>query len=535
VSITDDAPAYLIDVTETSPTFGKRTPAAVKFVAAGYDFIAPNWLVIQPFPGFPLREKTTYAAVLTDKLRAADGGPVRRAPYMTSILGEPGVGAVQTAQKAYAPFLTWLAGQGDVKNHVVNATVFTTVEATAIMTKLRQTIIDSVPKPVLMDFVWVNEDAGGNDDVFEGKYDSPNFQVGAPPYTTTGGQIELDSSGTPKVQRTESLRVAMTIPKGTMPPNGWPVVLYAHGTGGNYMTFVGDRSGADVAKVTDSTGAVIAQMAMISIDQVLHGPRDPTGGSPDTNFFNFNNLTAAHDNPKQGALDDFQLLRLVKEIDIASAPTTSSPIRFDPDKIYFKGHSQGALTGALFLAADREVHSAVLSGAGGGLMFSLVHKTQPFDIAKLLGAILRDPIDEVHPLLNLAQAFFEDADPINYAPLLFKNTTSPKSIFQPIGLIDHYTPVPNNKAFMLAAGLQPAGTELDPIAGLPLTGLSFTSALPIVNNVAGGQATGVAIEYNATGKNDGHFVVFDVADARRTASRFLGTHAATGASRIDPP
>ena len=37
-------------------------------------------------------------------------------------------------------------------------------------------------------------------------------------------------------------------------------------------------------------------------------------------FVDLQNLVGAHDNPKQGALDDFQLLRLVKSIDVASAP-----------------------------------------------------------------------------------------------------------------------------------------------------------------------------------------------------------------------
>ena len=31
------------------------------------------------------------------------------------------------------------------------------------------------------------------------------------------------------------------------------------------------------ARVTDDNAAIISRMAMISIDQVLHGPRDPTG------------------------------------------------------------------------------------------------------------------------------------------------------------------------------------------------------------------------------------------------------------------
>ena len=41
------------------------------------------------------------------------------------------------------------------------------------------------------------------------------------------------------------------------------------------------------------------------------------------------------------------LVRLVEGVDVASAPDTGAPIRFDLDRLYFFGHSQGAITGAL--------------------------------------------------------------------------------------------------------------------------------------------------------------------------------------------
>ena len=63
---------------------------------------------------------------------------------------------------------------------------------------------------------------------------------------------------------------------------------------------------------------------MIGIDQVLHGPRDPSSSNPEITFFNLQNLEAARENVKQGAADDFQLLRLVEGMDIPKAPTRSS-------------------------------------------------------------------------------------------------------------------------------------------------------------------------------------------------------------------
>src|SRR6185436_5245486 len=123
-----------------------------------------------------------------------------------------------------------------------------------------------------------------------------------------------------------------------------PVVVYAHGTGGQYTSFIRDGSAAAVAAVRDESGEVIARMAMISTDQVLHGPRDPTSSDPELTFYNFQNLLAAQASARQGAVDLFQMVRLVEDNAIASAPRTHAPIRFDRDRIYFKGHSQGSQT-----------------------------------------------------------------------------------------------------------------------------------------------------------------------------------------------
>jgi predicted esterase len=301
-----------------------------------------------------------------------------------------------------------------------------------------------------------------NDRSVHGQFASPNFQQGTPPYWTDGGGIDLDAKGNPKVVRTESLRFALAIPNATMPPDGWPVILYAHGTGGDYQTFV--RESLDLrAALIERKGQPPTRMAMIGIDQVLHGPRDPSGSNAEITFFNLQNLAAARDNVRQGATDDFQLLRLVEGMDVAKAPHTGQPIRFDKRRIYFMGHSQGGLTGPLFLAAEPKVPVGVLSGAGSVLILSLLNKTEPNNIAELVESLLQEPPLVDHPLLNLLQAYFEPADPNNYGRLYFQEPPKgmpPKSIFQSLGLWDHYTPVPNIAAFALAMGVQPVEPRL---------------------------------------------------------------------------
>ena len=522
-SIAAAATAFVVDVTKGSPTYGHRTPVQVHYSHDFGNYIASDSLVLLPEPGFPLRQSTTYAAVLTDGILAADGTPARRDPRLDLMLDEAAIGTTNA--------------------HVIGATVFTTRDVTAVMKQLRDAVYAQAPQPKIDDgsFMYVDEDKGKTYSHYEGTYASPNFEEGDPPYLKTGGRIHLEG-GAPKVVRTETLRFAVTVPQGQMPAAGWPVVLYAHGTGGSYTSFINDRSAATAARVTDDNDKVIAQLAMISIDQVLHGPRDPSGSDPEVTFYNFQNIVAAHDLAKQAGADDFQLLRLVEAINIAAAPMTGAPIKFDPSRIYFKGHSQGGQTGPLFIAYEPKVKAAILSGAGAVLEVALLNKTEPVKIPGLVQAIVGEPVDLFHPLMALLQTYLDGVDPGNYAHLFYREPPAgqaPKSIYQSLGIVDHYTPVPTIIALALATGNQPANPVLLPIADLALTTMKFVDP-PIANNVAGGKATGVLREYlvpnnsNGVPAYDGHFVVFDHPDAIRQSNRFLATHAATGTATLTP-
>jgi hypothetical protein len=517
-SIADGATVSVVDVTQGSPTLGKRSPLRIQFSTTAGMYIGANALALLPEPGFPLRERTTYTAVITDGVRAADGGSVHRAAGFQP----PAVPGVDAAT-------------------IVAATTFTTQDATTIMKDLRDAVYAQAPAPTASAITWTGEKTSVYDE-FEGTYPSPNFQEGDPPYSRVGGHIHLGADGKPLVVRTEQLRFALTVPKTPMPQAGYPVVLYAHGTGGDYRSFIDDGSAASAAIVKDDKGNVIANLAMISIDQVLHGPRDPTGASPEITFFNFQNIAAARDNPKQGALDDYQLIRMVEGFNVAMAPMTGQPIKFDKTRIYFKGHSQGGLTGPLYLAYEPKIKGAILSGAGANFILALLGKTAPNDIPKVVAAIVGEPVDAFHPLINLLQAYLESSDPGNYGRLYLREPPAgldPKNIYQSLGLVDHFTPVPTIKAFALSMGLTPANPELDPIDDLPLTSQTWLDA-PLQSNLANGAATGVLCEYqvptNSKGIQayDGHFVVFKHSGAVFQANGFLGTHARTGIARLLP-
>lgn len=529
-SLWPGASVYLVDVDPDSPERGQRRPLRFRFEPEPGKFIGPDWLACLPYPGFPLRPETTYAVVVTRRLRAPDGCPVGRATDFDRVLAEGAADPdVARARAAYAPLLSWLDGPGgDERFDVVAAAVFTTQHPTRLMGRIREVIWRDVPAPRLYALRFRGNYA--NFALYEGLYDGPNLQVGTPPYRLPedGGEIVVDpATGDPIVQRMEPIRVAISVPYGVVPQGGWPTVLYAHGTGGDYLSFVRDHTAVRMAN---------QGLAVIGVDQVLHGPRNPEGGSDEVAFFNFQNPIAGRDNVRQGALDDFQLVRLVLGLRIEERHPGGRTHTFDASRIMFMGHSQGGITGPPFLAYEPLVRGAVLSGAGGLIYYSLILKTKPVDVASLIGNFIRDvPLDEFNPMLALIQMFIEPADPVNYGPLIVvapPDGVPPKDVFQSEGLVDYYTPPPNIEALGVALGLHPVAPVLEPVDGFALRGRDVLQ--PQVSGNVNGR-TGVFLQYAAAPGSDGHFVVFDVPEAVLQHAVFLGSLARDGRATLVSP
>jgi len=516
----------LVDVDSMSPERGRRTPVQWNFRVDPTRWWHTNTLAVMPATGFPLRPATRYALVVTTDARGDGGTTLTRDADLEAVLAEAPSNdpAVTAARALYAPALTELAGVGIPRDRVLTMTVFTTADPTREYFRAADWIRRSGPAPALVDstaptfssFFRMTGHYGPN----------PVFQSGMVPYGAMGtGGFVLDATGTPQVQRTENVRFSLTIPAGEMPAGGWPIAIYAHGTGGDHTTFISDNTAAAAAD---------EGVAMLGFDQVFHGERAPMGTNPETSFFNFLNPEAGRTNNLQAALDLVQCGRFVRALTVPVRHTNGAmyTARFNPQRVFVFGHSQGGLNAPLWLAADDGASAGVLSGAGGAFNVALLAKTRPVNVPQIITTILQLAPRELnawHPAITLLQLLIDPSDPVNYGRYIVREPRAgmhAKHVFQTQGFVDNFTAIEAMAALARAIGLPLVEPVLYADALFPLTGVGGTMLPARANLVTGGggsMVTAAWMQFNAPANRDGHFVVFSVPGARLRAARFLGT------------
>ncbi|AUX41025.1 uncharacterized protein SOCE26_024290 [Sorangium cellulosum] len=551
-------PVQLIDVDPASPARGERRPVSVYFRREAGVYWPENTLAFMPGMGFPLRPRTRYALVVTDALRGEDGRPVQASPDLRRALGIDEAGAgdpAEAVREALAPAVDEIEAAGVGRERIVHLAVFTTSDPTAELFALRDHLLANVPPPEARPALWRLVNHKETWDEYAGVYGpSPSYQAGSAPYLNHddgGGFARRD--GEPEISGMFDLRFSLTVPAASrcpMPEAGYPIVLYAHGTGGDYRSYVHTHTGRQLARRC---------LAVMGVDQIFHGarpeaPQDPTQAG--VLFYNVQNVSAARTNARQSALDEVQRARLFTESGLtvpAWVSSTGEEIRFDPSKILFFGHSQGGLNGPLYLAADDSARGGVLSGASAVMSITLIEKTNPPpSVAGLVSSVflgLRGEevaeVNEFHPAISLAQSIVDVVDPIHYAARLVvapRDGFAPKSIYMteginPDGSGDTYAPPRGIEMHALAMGLplqSPAqrlireyGWGGPPPVEVPAGGLA--------GNLAGGRASGVLAQWPVAEGSDGHFVVFDVPGATAQAHGFLQNLAEAPVGRVPAP
>jgi len=562
----------------------------IHFTPGRNKYICANWLYVHARWSHVLAPNTPYALVLTDGIGIAadqkgDKIAVQSADFAMLLAGQaPSDPALKSAWDSYQKLRDWLKTTGWPASKVIAAAVMTTGDPRA-HTKDLASLAESVQvpefslsgQPVLCTSAttvspcatpdWAKTDkamlgmadpracsGNTNADFYEihAKIRLPIFQSGYPgqrPYTQDGGGLALDDAGKPKLVDFEDVCVALTVPKETMPPGGWPLVVFGHGTGGSFRSAV-DSIANDVSRILPEgckNDNCAIRYATLAIDQPMHGPRQGGSGGADPGplFYNFGNPQASRGNFYQGAADNFTLLRWAKKWS-SKLPGPAEPVRFDAQHFVYMGHSQGGTTGPMALPYAQPLAGSILSGAGGSLVFGLLGKKLPYDASVGLRLGLQEmALDAFHPVLNLLQTYFESSDPLIYAPLFYQQAPiAPLHVLHTYGMNDSYCP-PSTSRILAAATGGTLGLP-DLAASLPswfdlVADLSMATAqLPLVGNVtvAGKTVTGVTVEHT-NDKNtsrsgapyDGHFVAFNDLAAHRQWIQFLAG-LATGAPTV---
>lgn len=540
---------FFYNIDPDSPRYGQRRGLRWFASSGATKYICQNRFLVRPLLGSPLAPNTTYAMILGRGIRSNDGDTIVRDGDFDAMLSESRpAGALGDAWDAYQPLRAWLADTEverpvDASDLVV-AAVFTTGNPRLAMRDLSAQAIQNGATASDLTLCEAGTTSPCDDGLegeahrrgcfddelssdwaeIHGRLSLPVFQEGEAPYLESGGA----ALATP--QRSEDVCMSMTVPTAAMPENGYPLVIYAHGTEGTFRSNVGDV--ADLANVTiDGTDV---PFVTVGWDQVLHGTR-ANGSDIGANelVYNYANPDAALGNFLQGAAEIHSIVQWAKtfSVDAESSPTGEA-ITIDPTQIYFYGHSQGGTTGPLALPFDQDVQGAVLSGAGAGLSLAITRKTSPVNSPAALAVVLQEPeIGEGHPVINLLQGYFDPVDPLNFAAPLaaspVEGVTYPHHVFHTNGIGDTFTPPAalNTMAIALRATyINPVPEEIDGIssADAPFSGNVIHDMTPYT--VAGRQ-------YTPDGY-DGHFVAFRNSTAVQDIINFLGTAYTTGVPEI---
>jgi len=434
----------LVELTPGSPTYGQQVPLAFEQVDGKDDpfYLGPT-LAMRPVFGFPLADAGVYCGFVTRAVKGADGLYLAATPAFVDALAN---------ESSLAPLREWLPTSAFAPNDIASATCFTTQDATREMREIERYVASATTAaPDSLKYT------GSTPHHYEltGMYTTPNFQSGDKPYREDGGDVKFDAAGKPIVQEMEHVRFRLLIPRNsTMPAEGWPIILYSHGTFGDWKTCI-DGSEAE---------ALREGLAMICVDQPLHGTRAAGGVEGEVNYldiFNFVNPRSGRMTFRQSAVDTMWLSKMVLDgrFDIAAETTEfGKAIKLDPATIVFFGHSHGGLAGAIVLAADARIKGAVLSGSSGVMIETILLRKDPLDIALALATVLGiepERMDTFHPAMTLAQMLVDATDPINYAPYWLEPVTggNSKHVFMTEGTLDEASPSVGADAVAAAAGI----------------------------------------------------------------------------------
>ena len=572
------APIALMDVDPASPERGTTYPIAFRATHRPMRYLAAGTLAVRPLDGFVLRPGTLYAAFVRRSFGAVPGG-LGAAPDLAAVLSKtPRADADEERARAlHAPAVAALETAGIPRDDLAALAVFRTGRPHLLTEKLVEAV-DALftppapttpprttsPAPITPDasrtprVLTVELDPThaipGVYRVLRGTYCTPSFQSkieNAPFIEREGGRVLTDSAGRPLVAEVPKsapsahadcpgqlrARFVLSVPESTMPAEGYPLLVTAHGTGGDAFTFLGRR---DFAAWAATEG-----FAAISTDQPVNGGADggrpgaagplvlPLGipvpedrAGPSLAFYNPLYPGATAGNLHQAAADAAVLVRLFGGIDLAALPPpakTKKPFslgaarpadlpRFDPRRTALAGHSQGCQSLGVLGAVDPRARGVLLSGCGGDARLGILYRRIPAFAPWVAMTLGLDPeeLSPFHPLLALVQNLADRIDPLAFARHYWDPLPghAPQRVLHFEGLRDGYVPEVSAEALAIALRARPTFPLVKPIPGLALLATPAEGDRWIA-------------QYAPRVGSDGHFVLYDEPGADEVFRRFL--------------
>ena len=255
-----------------------------------------------------------------------------------------------------------------------------------------------------------------------GKYLSPDFLTVDRYIPFPGTRLSI----TPAIQGINEIYFNLVLPAGPRPPQGWPVVISGHGSGGDKQlaAYLVASTMAAHGIATIAINAVGHGFGPLSTLRLLRGADTPItlpagGRGIDTNANGqITSTEGSFTLAPRGIIRDrdariqtaADLMQLVRVIQIGMDVDGDGVSGLDPSRIYYFGHSLGGNYGAVFLSAEPSVRAGVLAAPGGPPLEG--HRLSPLNRAAL-GALLAA---RVPSLINLGGTNFDENLPLRDQP-----------------------------------------------------------------------------------------------------------------------
>ncbi|MFN7953455.1 MAG: hypothetical protein U0610_17145 [bacterium] len=467
-------------------------------------------------PQTPFASHHTIVALVTDRVRTADGAPMPAFEGFRRVLA-PATGGDSDAERvrdAFQPVLaTLVSALREDPAHAVLATAFT-VRSNELVTRDLRALARAI---------------------FErARTNPPRFRVGqivqplpaletkgvaagvigyltAPDYRDADHRIAWDSRGRPIEQREHELEFLLKLPKAGA--GRAPVVVFGHGLGAFKETML---------QITSAVGQ--RGYATIGIDIPGHHSRLGEDG-PMPEYLTFERLLEGRDLLLQTVADELQLVRLVEgaltTLDVLPAGGDGVP-DLAPAPVAFVGQSLGSTLGGALLAVEPAIGAAVLNVPGAGFI-SL------FQQSPGLGSIL----DGMLPagataadrlvLVPILQLFFDTIDPGSFSPHVIDDPfpgQRPKDVLLQQAMDDVDVPASATALYAGALGVPQVEPSLDSVFGLETVVAPVTGSGLYQFHVS-----------NVTALN--HQLLLSRPGALNQVADFIDTRAKTGSARID--